>query len=59
MIRPTLTSYDIEGNVKTVPLDVESMKEEEILVMDLFFMIVIHHGNVCNTSTLLLKFLFI
>ncbi len=51
MIRPTLTSYDIEENVKIVALDVESMKAEEILVMDLFFMIIINYGNVCNTLT--------
>ncbi|DBA70425.1 TPA: hypothetical protein ACH3X2_011834 [Trebouxia sp. C0005] len=45
MIQPTLTSFTFEGPPQPVLLDVASMRPDSILVLDTWFMLVVHYGK--------------
>jgi protein transport protein SEC23 len=45
MIQPTLTAYTFGGPPKPVLLDVASITPDSILLLDTFFMIVVHAGS--------------
>ena len=46
MIQPTLHSYTMQGPAQPVLLDSTAIQPENILLLDTFFEIVIHHGEV-------------
>mmetsp|Transcript_8140 Transcript_8140/g.30024 ORF Transcript_8140/g.30024 Transcript_8140/m.30024 type:complete len:753 (-) Transcript_8140:126-2384(-) len=45
MIQPTLLSYSLEGPPVPVLLDVSSIGLDKILLLDTYFVIVVHHGQ--------------
>lgn len=45
MIQPTLYSYTMQGAPEPVPLDSSAIRADNILVLDTFFEVLIHHGE--------------
>lgn len=45
MIQPQLEAFSMQQPRKAVPLDVQSIAPDEILVLDTYFMVVIHYGS--------------
>mmetsp|Transcript_27066 Transcript_27066/g.76315 ORF Transcript_27066/g.76315 Transcript_27066/m.76315 type:complete len:757 (+) Transcript_27066:155-2425(+) len=45
MIQPTLLAYSFNGPPEPVLLDVESIQPDRILLLDSFFMVVVHYGS--------------
>jgi protein transport protein SEC23 len=44
MIQPTLLSYSFNGPPEPVLLDVESVQPDRILLLDSYFMVIVHYG---------------
>jgi len=45
MIQPTLLSYSFNGPPEPVLLDVESIQPDRILLLDSYFMVIVHYGS--------------
>merc|ERR1712054_499498 len=45
MIQPYLVGYSFQGLGEAVQLDTDSMKNDNILLLDTFFQVVVHHGT--------------
>lgn len=45
MIQPTLYSYSMQGAPEPVPLDSSAIRADNILLLDTFFEVLIHHGE--------------
>lgn len=45
MIHPTLHSYTLQQPVRPVPLDISSCTPDNVLLLDTFFEVLIHHGE--------------
>ena len=45
MIQPYLVSYSFQSLGEAVQLDTDSMKNDNILLLDTFFQVVVHHGT--------------
>lgn len=45
MIQPYLVSYSFQGLGEAVQLDIDSVKNDNILLLDTFFQVVVHHGT--------------
>ena len=45
MVQPYLVAYSFQGLGEAVQLDTDSMKNDNILLLDTFFQVVVHHGT--------------
>merc|ERR1712100_847615 len=49
MIQPYLVAYTFTAPPTPVQLDIESVKNDNILLLDTFFQVVVHHGTTIAT----------
>lgn len=51
MIQPTLFTYSFQGPAEPTVLDASALKNDQILLLDTWFMVVIHYGHQIATVT--------